>query len=107
MTVNGFYKTSLSTKIKTLRHGVLFKTILEDLKLLLCIISMCYDVVVRYDDDGNLITQDDRVTISEGFLSLSSTQKSDEGAITCVAANSVGNSTTSTDLRVLGMPRPI
>jgi len=59
--------------------------------------------VVRYDDNGDLIMQNDRVTINEGLLSFSSAAKSDEGTITCIAVNSVGNSTTSTDLRVLGM----
>jgi len=60
-------------------------------------------VVGRYDNNGDLIAQDDRVTISEGFLSFSSAVKSDEGIITCMAVNSVGNSNASTDLRVLGM----
>lgn len=62
-----------------------------------------YGIVVRYDDNGDMITPDDMITIGEGFLSFSSTAKSDEGTITCVAENSVGNSTTSTNLRVLGM----
>jgi len=57
----------------------------------------------RFDGDGNLLVeQRDRVSISGGMLTFSPAMKADEGPITCVATNSIQNSSVIILLRVLG-----
>ena len=57
----------------------------------------------RYDREGDLLVeQGRRISINNGVLSFSTAMKADEGIITCVATNSIRNSSASISLRVLG-----
>ena len=57
----------------------------------------------RYDRDGELLVEEgSRISISYGVLTFSPATKADEGSITCVATNSIRNSSANIFLRVLG-----